>query len=123
VGGNDAARISLPNGREQLLLRHVHEQLVVEDQQAGPSLSRNPVDGRQQAARLKGKLLIIMGGLDENVVPGSTLQFVDALMKANKDFDLIYMPQESHGSGYGPYTARRICEFFVSHLQAEANPE
>jgi len=81
------------------------------------------LDGRQQAGRLKGHLLIIMGELDENVLPGSTLQFVDALMKANKDFDLLYMPNRNHVSGYGPYTTRRISDYFVRYLLGATPPD
>jgi dipeptidyl aminopeptidase/acylaminoacyl peptidase len=83
----------------------------------------NSVDGRQQASHLKGHLLIMMGELDENVLPGSTLQFVDALMKANKDFDLVYMPNEAHSTGYNSYTTRRIWDYFVRYLMNATPPE
>src|SRR5690606_31328563 len=53
-------------------------------------------DGRQQAARLQGKLLMIMGEVDENVLPGSTLQFVNALIEANRNFELLYLPNKNH---------------------------
>ncbi|MEO8451433.1 MAG: DPP IV N-terminal domain-containing protein [Gemmatimonadota bacterium] len=77
----------------------------------------NVIDGRQQADRLKGHLLIIMSELDENVSPGSTLQLIDAFMKANKDFDLIYLPNTPHGSGqFTAYTRRRRWDYFVRYL-------
>jgi dipeptidyl aminopeptidase/acylaminoacyl peptidase len=80
-------------------------------------------DGRQQAGRLKGHLLIIMGELDENVVPGSTLQFVDALMKANQDFDLIYLPNTNHYFTGNPYVTRRVWDYFVSYLLGAIPPQ
>jgi len=81
-------------------------------------------DGRQQADRLKGHLLIIMSELDENVLPGSPLQLIDAFMKANKNFDLIYLPDTPHGSGrYTGYTMRRRWDYFVQHLMGKAPPE
>jgi len=84
----------------------------------------NDVDGRQQAARLAGHLLIIMSELDENVLPGSTLQLIDAFMKANKNFDLIYLPDTPHGSGrYTTYTMRRRWDYLVRHLMGATPPE
>ncbi len=83
----------------------------------------NALDGRQQAGRLKGNLLILMGELDENVLPGSTMQLIKAFERADKDFDLIYLPDENHTSGYGEYTTRRICDFFILHLLGESPPK
>jgi len=74
------------------------------------------LDGRQQASRLKGRLLLIMGELDENVIPGSPLQFMDALMKANKDFDLIYLPNQNHYFTGNPYVTRRVWDYLVRQL-------
>ena len=51
------------------------------------------------AWRLKGKLMLIVGELDQNVDPASTLQVVNALIKANKMFDLLIVPGEGHGAG------------------------
>jgi dipeptidyl aminopeptidase/acylaminoacyl peptidase len=86
------------------------------------------LDGRQQADRLKGHLMILMGELDENVLPSSTLEFVDALMKANKDFELVYMPNQNHITGYatyggGNYTTRRIYDFFARTLLGATPPD
>jgi dipeptidyl aminopeptidase/acylaminoacyl peptidase len=80
-------------------------------------------DGTQQAARLKGKLLIIMGELDENVPPGSPLQFIDALIKANRDFELLYLPNKNHYESSSPYTTRRMWDFFVRHLLGQEPPQ
>lgn len=69
-----------------------------------------------QAHRLSGKLLLIVGELDNNVDPASTMQVVNALIKADKDFDLLVMPGAGHGAGGGPYGERRKRDFFVRHL-------
>ncbi len=67
------------------------------------------------AHRLKGNLLLIVGEMDTNVPPESTMRLVDALIKADKDFDLVVVPNANHGMG-GAYGTRRLREFFVRHL-------
>jgi dipeptidyl aminopeptidase/acylaminoacyl peptidase len=67
------------------------------------------------AHKLEGKLLLIVGEMDTNVPPESTLRVVDALIKAKKDFDLIFVPGLGHSSG-GPHAERRRMDFFVQHL-------
>lgn len=69
-----------------------------------------------QAHRLQGKLLLTVGELDRNVDPASTMQVVDALIRADKDFDLLIVPGGGHGVGESPYAARRRADFFVRHL-------
>jgi len=68
------------------------------------------------AHRLQGKLLLTVGELDRNVDPSSTMQVVNALIKADKDFDLLIVPGGGHGIGETPYAARRRMDFFVRHL-------
>jgi dipeptidyl aminopeptidase/acylaminoacyl peptidase len=68
------------------------------------------------APRLKGKLLLIVGELDTNVDPASTMQVVKALIKANKDFDLLVVPGGGHGAGGSPYGRRKQRDFFVRNL-------
>lgn len=68
------------------------------------------------AQRLEGKLLLTVGELDRNVDPASTLQVVDALIRADKDFDLVLVPGGGHGVGETPYLVRRRQDFFVRHL-------
>ena len=68
------------------------------------------------AHRLGGKLMLIVGEMDTNVPPESTLRFADALIKADKDFDLLVIPNLGHSNG-GPYGVRRTHDFFVKHLQ------
>jgi dipeptidyl aminopeptidase/acylaminoacyl peptidase len=69
-----------------------------------------------QAHKLQGKLLLTVGELDRNVDPASTMQVVDALIKADKDFDLLVVPGSGHGVGEKPYASRRRMDFFVRHL-------
>jgi dipeptidyl aminopeptidase/acylaminoacyl peptidase len=69
-----------------------------------------------QAHRLQGKLLLTAGELDRNVDPASTMQVVNALIKADKDFDLLIVPGAGHGVGETPYATRRRMDFFVRHL-------
>jgi dipeptidyl-peptidase-4 len=57
-----------------------------------------------QAHNLKGKLLLAHGGMDDNVPPYNTNLVVDALIKANKDFDLIIFPNARHGFGADTFT-------------------
>jgi len=67
------------------------------------------------AHRLKGELLLIVGEIDTNVDPASTMQVVDALIKADKTFDLLVIPGSGHGIG-GDYGERKLYDFFVRHL-------
>ena len=69
-----------------------------------------------QAHKLQGKLLLTVGELDKNVDPASTMQVVDALIKADKDFDLLVVPGRGHGVGETLYASRRRMDFFVRHL-------
>ncbi len=69
-----------------------------------------------QAHKLQGKLLLIVGELDRNVDPASTMQVVNALIKADKDFDLLVVPGGGHGIAESSYGKRRRRDFFVRHL-------
>jgi len=75
------------------------------------------------AHKLTGKLLLTVGELDRNVDPASTMQVVDALIKADKDFDLLIVPGRGHGVGEIPYASRRRMDFFVRHLLGIQDPE
>lgn len=68
------------------------------------------------ASKLKGKLMLTVGELDENVDPASTLQVVNALIEANLDFEFFMIPNGGHGVGESPYLVRRRQEFFVRWL-------
>lgn len=81
----------------------------------------------EQAHLLQGKLLIINGEQDSNVDPASTMQLVDALIRAEKDFDLLIVPGGEHsvGRSSGPirYVQRRQFDFFIRHLQGAVTPD
>jgi dipeptidyl aminopeptidase/acylaminoacyl peptidase len=74
------------------------------------------------APKLEGKLLLVHGDLDDNVNVSSTLQFAHALMQANKDFDMLIVPNMFHGEGGNPYLIRRRWDYFVRHLHGVAPP-
>ena len=75
------------------------------------------------AKNLKGKLLLAHGGLDDNVPPYNTYLVVDALVKANKDFDLIIFPNARHGFGKDSYyMMRRRWDYFVENLMGAEHP-
>lgn len=69
------------------------------------------------AANLKGALLLVHGEIDNNVHPANTMRLVDALIKANKRFDMLILPGKRHGFGdYQPYFQQRMWDFFADHL-------
>jgi dipeptidyl aminopeptidase/acylaminoacyl peptidase len=82
------------------------------DGQANQNLAKN----------LKGKLLLAHGTMDGNVPPYNTLLVVNELIKANKDFDLLLLPNRGHGFGNEPYMMRRRWDFFVRHLLGAEPP-
>ena len=69
-----------------------------------------------QAHRLEGDLMLIWGELDRNVDPSSTLQVIDALIKADKDFEQLIIPGSGHGAAGHPYAKRRQADFFLRKL-------
>ena len=78
---------------------------------------------QNRAENLKGKLLLAHGMMDDNVPPQNTLLVVDALVKANKDFDLVLFPNARHGFGEdSDYMTRRRWDFFVEHLMGATPP-
>ena len=74
------------------------------------------------AAKLRGKLMLIVGEMDTNVPTESTFRLADALIKAGKDFDLVVVPGAGHGMG-GAYGTRRMNDFFVRHLLGQEPPD
>jgi len=76
----------------------------------------------ENAAKLKGKLLLSVGELDNNVDPASTMQVVNALIKAKKVFDFIMLPGEGHSWG-ADYGERKRYDFFVHHLLGKEPPD
>jgi dipeptidyl aminopeptidase/acylaminoacyl peptidase len=82
--------------------------------------------GIDNAWRLQGKLLMIVGEQDENVDPASTMQVVNALVRADKDFQMLVVPGEGHsvGRSTGPidYGQRKEFEFFLHNLAGRELP-
>ena len=83
------------------------------DSQANQNLAKN----------LEGKLLLMYGTLDDNVHPNANLLVIDELIKHNKDFDLLVLPNRNHGFANEPYVVRRTWDYFVRHLRGETPPE
>ncbi len=75
----------------------------------------------EHARDLKGDLLLLVGELDTNVDPSSTMQVVNQLVKANKDFELVVIPGADHTNG-GGYGDHKRFDFFVRHLQGRQPP-
>ena len=76
-----------------------------------------------KAENLEGKLLLSYGTMDTNVHPSMTLLLIDELIRHNKDFDLIVMPNRGHGYASEPYKIRRTWDYFVEHLLGKTSPE
>jgi dipeptidyl aminopeptidase/acylaminoacyl peptidase len=76
------------------------------------------------ADRLKGHLLIEHGDIDDNVHPAETMRFIDALMKANKNFEMLFVPNMFHGESgeHASYLVRRRWDYFVQYLLGVAAP-
>ncbi|HSK09959.1 MAG TPA: prolyl oligopeptidase family serine peptidase, partial [Vicinamibacterales bacterium] len=79
------------------------------------------------AARLQGRLLLVVGELDTNVDPASTFQVAHALVHAGKTFDLLVIPGANHAAGrsdeHAGYGERKRFDFFVQHLHAQQPPD
>jgi dipeptidyl aminopeptidase/acylaminoacyl peptidase len=99
-----------------------YQGLLVRDGKGGDNYE---IEANQTVAgNLKGRLLLAHGLMDDNVPPYNTLLIVDALVKANKDFDLILFPHQAHGYGAdGPYMMRRRWDYFVKHLLGVEPPK
>ncbi|MFV0606029.1 MAG: DPP IV N-terminal domain-containing protein [Niabella sp.] len=83
-----------------------------------------PQANQNYAKNLKGKLLIAHGGMDDNVPPYNAYLLVDALIKANKDFDLLIFPNARHGYGAdNNYMMRRRWDYFVKNLMGAEPPK
>ncbi len=74
------------------------------------------------AKNLKGHLLLAHGTMDTNVPPYNTLLVVNELIKANKDFDLLLLPNRGHGFGNEAYMVRRRWDYFVRYLLGAEPP-
>ncbi|MCA0269081.1 MAG: S9 family peptidase [Bacteroidetes bacterium] len=98
-----------------------YQGLLVRD---GQTDNYAPEANQTLAANLRGHLFLIHGMMDDNVPPQNTLLVVDALVKANKDFDLLMLPHARHGYGAdGRYVMRRRWDYFVRHLMDSTPPD
>ena len=70
---------------------------------------------------MEGKVLLVVGEMDSNVDPASTFQVVNALLKANKKFDLMVVPGSNHGAG--GLSPRFLQDYFVHHLLGVEPPD
>ena len=79
----------------------------------------NEVSNITMAKNLKGKLLIVHGGIDENVNPSATFKLAEALVKADKEFDMLIFPSQHHGymGKVAEYFNKKLWNYFVEHLQ------
>ncbi|WP_419700243.1 DPP IV N-terminal domain-containing protein [Mucilaginibacter sp. NFX135] len=76
------------------------------------------------AKNLKGKLMLAHGLMDDNVPPYNTLLVIEALEKANKDYDLVVFPNNAHGYGQNSYyMMRRRWDYFVKNLAGAEPPQ
>lgn len=69
------------------------------------------------AERLQGHLMLIYGDMDENVPPHQAFRLIDALIRANKSYDLMYVPNRTHAVIRQPYVIKRTWDYFLEHLQ------
>lgn len=83
-----------------------------------------PVDASYEASsnvahadKLGGALMLVAGGLDDNTDPSGTMQFADALIKADKDFELVFVPSGNHYVSEDPWVMRKQAAFFKRHLR------
>ena len=97
----------------QGLLKELPDNKTNYDGQANQNFAKN----------LKGHLLLAHGTMDTNVPPYNTLLVVNELIKANKDFDLLLLPNRSHGFGNEPYMIRRRWDYFVRYLMGVEPPK
>jgi dipeptidyl-peptidase 4 len=87
------------------------------------SSNYDPQANQNLAKNLKGHLLLTHGTMDDNVPPNNTLVLIDALIRANKDFDLVLFPNAHHGYGpNGVYMTRRRWDYFVRYLREDIPP-
>ena len=78
---------------------------------------------QNSAKNLKGHLMLMHGTMDDNVPPYNTLLVVDALIRANKDFDLLMLPNKRHGyASDSPYVTRRRWDYFIQNLAGGTPP-
>ncbi|MDZ7807043.1 MAG: DPP IV N-terminal domain-containing protein [Gracilimonas sp.] len=120
AGNHDNRNYADPWGEKwQGLLKGMNNDGVTDDQSTNYDNQANQL----LADSLKGKLLITHGTLDSNVPPYNTLLVVNALIEANKDFDMIMFPNRGHGYYGEDYMMRKRWDYFVKHLKNVEPPK
>ncbi|TVX92077.1 S9 family peptidase [Paenibacillus agilis] len=117
------AAVASAGNHDQLMYTHMwgeHYQGMLDPQYPDRYTNQANAD---LAANLKGKLLLAHGDIDDNVHIGQTLRLADALIKADKDFDLLIMPNVGHGISEEAYFIRRKWDFFIRHLLGVEPPK
>ena len=81
----------------------------------------NEVSNITMAGNLKGKLLLVHGGIDDNVNPSATFKFAEALIKAGKQFDMLIIPSQRHGytGKYSDYFTKKRWNYFIKNLMGK----
>ena len=79
-------------------------------------------DITRMAGNLEGRLLLVYGDMDLTVPPAQVFRLVNALIKANKPYDLLALPNGDHGAGWDVYPLLRTWDYFVEHLLGAEPP-
>ena len=104
---------------------HITQEVSVERMFGVPAVSPevrafyDVVSNTRLASRLQGRVLLIYGGIDENVPLVNAFVVFDAFIKANKDIDMLIIPDSPHGAPTEPYAVRRSIQYFMDHLAAQ----
>ena len=107
-----------------MLFRSIRKTVKVKDVETGVereeiriTFESKPKSNAELAGNLRGYLLLVHGEIDDNVHPGNTSRVVDALIKANKRFDMLMIPGAAHGFGSASaYFERMKWYYFAEHL-------
>lgn len=91
----------------------------------GDTTFKYSIDKNSEVAKnLKGHLMLVTGDIDNNVHPGNTLRMVNALIRANKRFDMLMLPGQRHGFGdMTEYFFWRMGDYFTQHLIGDSRNE
>ena len=102
-----------------------HHGVLEEITAKGDTTFKYSIDGNSEIAKnLKGRLLLVTGDIDNNVHPANTLRLVDALIKANKRFDMLMLPGQRHSFGtMSEYFFWRMADYFSKHLIGDYRDE
>ena len=119
VGWSESGNHDNRNYEDDWAEKYQGEQIVG----AGGKSNYDDQANQNHAANLKGHLMLVHGTLDDNVPPYETLLVADALIKANKDFDMLLIPNVHHGYGAATaYATRRRWDYFVRNLAGNTPP-